>query len=431
MSSPRGIGSSAGGGRHRAQHLHFKAKPKRRAPKWLVIPIMTVIVIAAALLIRAATESAPAITLTATLPAQVTLTGQAPSPQWPPTGESAVEIQGLPTLGTHGPQTAIPIAALTKVMTAYVVLADHPLQPNQPGFTVTVTAAQVTDYQQRLAQAEAVVPVTQGEQLTELQLLQALLIPSGNNIAEILAAQDAGGDSRFVSKMNQTAQHLGMIHTTYTDPSGLNTTTVSDAADQLKLADAAMANPVFAQIVAMPSVNLPVAGQVSNFNPAVGENGFVGIKTGSESASGGCLMFANRHTVAGHTVTVIGAVLGQDPGAQSTGDQIQAAVTASTTLVDSVANAVAMRTVLPRGTVVATATDAQGHHADIATTQDLTEFGYAGASVPLSISTSTPGSTVRPGQQMATVTAAGTQVAATATAALAGQGFVWKLEHPF
>ena len=133
-----------------------------------------------------------------------------------------------------------------------------------------------------------------GEQLSERQALQALLLPSANNIAALLARYDAGGIAPFVARMNATARTLGMASSTYTDPSGFNDETVSTAADQLKLARAAMRIPAFAEIVDEPSVVLPVVGRVANYNGLVGEDGYVGIKTGSDRAAGGCLVFAKK-----------------------------------------------------------------------------------------------------------------------------------------
>ena len=153
-----------------------------------------------------------------------------------------------------------------------------------------------------------------GERLTERQALEALLLPSANNIAALLARYDAGGTAAFVARMNATARELGMRATTYTDPSGFNDETVSTAADQLKLARAAMRIPAFAAIVAEPSAALPGVGRVANYNGLVGTDGYVGVKTGSDRAAGGCLVFAKRVTTGGRRLTVLGVVLGQREG---------------------------------------------------------------------------------------------------------------------
>ena len=183
------------------------------------------------------------------------------------------------------------------------------------------------------AEGQSVVAVRAGEQLTERQLLEALLIPSGNNIAQMLAARVAGSETRFVAEMNAEARALGMDHTIYTDPSGFDPSTVSTAADQLRVFQRAMRFPVFRQIVSMASVTLPVAGTLTNFNPLIAE-GYAG-KTGSDSAAGGCLAFFTRVTVGGRRQTAVGVVLGQGQGSD-TSALLAAAGEAAEQLVDSV-----------------------------------------------------------------------------------------------
>src|SRR5213596_4027006 len=130
----------------------------------------------------------------------------------------------------------------------------------QNGPTITLTDADVADTDRRRGQQESVVPIAAGEKLTELQALQALLLPSANNIAAVLARWDAGSAGRFVARMNATARSLGMTRTRYTDPSGYDDATVSTAADQLRVVDRAIHLRVFANIVASSSATLPVAG---------------------------------------------------------------------------------------------------------------------------------------------------------------------------
>ena len=421
------------GGRSRStKNLRFGRRPKRRFPLRLVAFLLGVVALAVlAVVVRAETLTVPALTVRRVLPASVTFPGAAPRLSWPAQGEAAVAVEGLPPLGTNGPARPLPIASLAKVMTAYVILHDHPLAAGSSGFSVTIGAADVADYRQRLAQSESVVPVAEGETLNESQLLEALLVASGNNIAAILAAHDAGSVPAFVSRMNATARSLGMAHTTYTDPSGLAATTVSDASDQLALATRAMAVPAFARMVAMTSVDLPVAGRLPNFDSSVGHDGYVGIKTGSDETAGGCLVFANHQNVGGRTVTILGAVLGQDPGQPSTSVLIGAAVNASTALVRSVAAAVSMRTVLAAGTPTAVVTDAQGHRIVAATTGPLEAIGFGGIAIPLDFTARTPGRELRYGQTVAAVTlGAGPEAtSATAGATMPPVTFGWRLRH--
>jgi serine-type D-Ala-D-Ala carboxypeptidase (penicillin-binding protein 5/6) len=235
-----------------------------------------------------------------------------PSTVWPAYGQAAVQIgQSRARAGPN--QHAAAIASVAKVMTAYLVLRDHPLRPGQDGPTITLTDADVVDTDRRRGQQESVVPIAAGEQLTERQALQALLLPSANNIAAVLARWDAGSVDRFVARMNAAARSLGMTHTRYTDPSGLDDATVSTAADQLRLVNRAMRLPVFASIVATRTATLPVAGTVHNTNRLLGYDGFVGIKTGSTTAAGGCFAFRAIRRIDGKRTTITGVVLGQ-PG---------------------------------------------------------------------------------------------------------------------
>src|SRR5207237_4530767 len=181
-------------------------------------------------------------------------------------------------------------------------------------------------------QRESVVPIVAGEQLTERHALQALLLPSANNIAAVLARWDSGSAARFVAHMNATARSLGMTRTRYTDPTGYDDATVSTAADQLRIVDRAMRLPVFANIVATSSATLPVAGTVHNTNTLLGHNGFVGIKTGSDDAAGGCFAFRAVRWIDGKRTTITGVVLGQ-PGH----DQIAAGLAAADAMVDRIA----------------------------------------------------------------------------------------------
>jgi serine-type D-Ala-D-Ala carboxypeptidase (penicillin-binding protein 5/6) len=265
-----------------------------------------------------------------------------PSKVWPAYGQAAVQI-GRSQVQTGPSQHAAAIASVAKVMTAYLVLRDHPLRLGEGGPAITLTDADVADTDRRRRQQESVVSIAAGEQLTERQALQALLLPSANNIAAVLARWDAGSTDRFVARMNTTARSLGMTHTRYTDPSGYDDATVSTAADQVRIVDRAMRLPVFASIVATPSATLPVAGTVHNTNTLLGHKGFVGVKTGSDDAAGGCFAFRAIRRFHGKRTTITGVVLGQ-PGYE----QIAAALAAADAMVDRITGHRAIPELPPR-----------------------------------------------------------------------------------
>ena len=214
-----------------------------------------------------------------------------PSVAWPAQGSAAVAVGGG-QIRRSGPDRPVPIASLAKVMTALVVLRSRPISADEPGFTITITSDDVVDTERRRADGESVVAVADGEELTERQALQALLLPSANNIAMALARAVSGTVDAFVDEMNSEARRLAMTSTVYTDPSGYDPGTVSTARDQLLLARAAMRIDAFAEIVAEPAAIIPQAGVVLNTDGLLGQDGFVGVKTGSDSAA------AANHVVA-------------------------------------------------------------------------------------------------------------------------------------
>ena len=291
--------------------------PPPRHRRALLIAFFAAIVLVAliaAALVRAETKTTPYLKVHREVSRTVKLPGKKFTPAWPSEGEAAVAVEGVGNLGSTGGQTPEPIASVAKVMTAYLTLKQFPLEPGQEGFRVRITQAQVNEERERVALDQSTVAVRAGEVLSERQLLEALMLPSANNIAALLAVKDGGSIGGFVAKMNATAKELGMSKTHYTDPSGFEESTVSTASDQLKLARMAMQDKTFAAIVAKRSTVLPVVGRVLNYNELVGRDGYVGIKTGSDEAAGGCLVFAKRMTVDGHTFTVLGAVMGQHDG---------------------------------------------------------------------------------------------------------------------
>jgi serine-type D-Ala-D-Ala carboxypeptidase (penicillin-binding protein 5/6) len=250
---------------------------------------------------------------------------------WPRHGQGAYVLAGGRTAASPN-QKPVPIASVAKVMTAYLVLKHYPLRAGESGRQFAVDQRDVVDTATRRHEGQSTVAVRAGEQLTERDALMAILLPSANNVAVLVARQVDGSVASFVAEMNRTAHTLGMSHTTYTDPSGYDAGTVSTALDQLRLALVAAANETLAEVMDTRSYPLPVAGVVTNTNTLLGQDGFVGMKTGSDDAAGGCFMFrSERHGESGN-VMLIGVVLGQQGH-----NLITAGLYAAKQLVDSVA----------------------------------------------------------------------------------------------
>ncbi|MGW5577161.1 D-alanyl-D-alanine carboxypeptidase family protein [Micromonospora chokoriensis] len=316
------------------------------------------------------------------VPLSLKIPGELRGVPWPKVGQARLDVIGIGSLGESGSGRPVPIGSVAKVMTAYVVLSERPLGKGDPGPAIQVTAEDVEDYRRRVPAGESLVEVAEGEPLTQRQALEALLLPSANNVAAMLAKWNAGSVAAFVRKMNATAAQLGMTNTRYTDPSGLAPTTVSTAADQTVLARHTMQMPTLAQIVAQENASIPTAGLVRNYNDLLGSGGVVGIKTGSTDEAGGNLSFAARINVGGRTITVVGAVLGQ-PG-ENTPEQLTAVNVVVRGLLAAVRKLVKVYQILPAG-VVGELVAPWGERAEARTGEPVRIVGWPGLPVDVDL----------------------------------------------
>lgn len=363
-----------------------------RRLRWIV-PLLVVLVIAAG--VGQYLRPLPSIKLVRAVAAEVRIPGAAPKLPWPSSGQAAVALPGVGVIGSSGGSQSEPIGSVAKIMTALLVLEAHPLGEGSQGPEISVTSEDVATYQADLAGGQSVVAVSAGEQLSELQALQALLLPSGNNIATLLAQWDAGSETAFVGQMNRKAAQLGLRHTHYADSSGLSASTVSDAVDQTELAELAMANSTFAGIVDLPQVTLPVAGVTYNVDSEVTHDGFIGVKTGSTPAAGGCFVFAVQRSVEGRQVTVMGAVLGQ--GGVS---ELANALSRSQDLADAAFGYLTVFTVLPRDAVVANLEQPWSGSVAIGSPSSLTVVGWPGLAIKLAVRSLPLGSHLKAGRRV-------------------------------
>ncbi|MHB1210109.1 MAG: D-alanyl-D-alanine carboxypeptidase family protein [Acidimicrobiales bacterium] len=281
---------------------------QRRRRSTALIAVITLVVIWSAFAFARPTPTPHLVTV---LGPNEVLSGS-PFSVSPPYGvEEAVTVGGLGSFATANAETQSPIASLTKMMSALVILHDHPLAIGQSGPNLVITPSDVAQYHLEKSKGDSVVAVYAGESISELQALEAVLIPSADNVTQLLAQWDAGSQSAFVAKMNALAQSIGARHTRYAGPSGVNPQSVSTASDQLLVAKYAMKNPVFAGIVSMAQVTLPVAGIVYNVNGDLGTKGIDGVKTGWLPQSGGCVVIAAHDRVGTKNVSMLGVILGE------------------------------------------------------------------------------------------------------------------------
>ncbi|MFB7596438.1 D-alanyl-D-alanine carboxypeptidase [Streptomyces sp. NPDC056160] len=348
----------------------------RRVKIWTPLVLLLVVVFAVVQALR----PLPSPTLALTAKDTFTFDGTRLTLPWPNEGQGWMDVDGVGTMDHFGEQKPVAIGSVAKTMTAYIILRDHPLKVGQEGPKITIDPqAEKEGGYDKTGDESTLNTVKAGQTLTEKQALSAVMIPSANNIARLLARWDAGSEAAFVKKMNATAKELGMANTTYTDPSGLTKTTVSTAEDQVKLGDQVVKNPALVAITSAASWTDPSGKNWPNYNELPYRMGAIGIKTGSTTAAGGNLLFAARKKVGGQTVTVVGAILGQRKSPILT-----TVNNVSKTALQAAKEALASAKILKKGDVVGYVDDQLGGHTPVVVTEDVTAVGWAGSKVKVS-----------------------------------------------
>lgn len=368
----------------------------RRVKIWTPLVILLAIVFAVVQSVR----PLPAPTLELTAKDTFTFDGSKIDIPWPADGQAALDVDGIGTFGSSGDQKPVPIASVAKVMTAYLVLRDRPLKSGDEGPNIKID--QLAEDQSNAGQ-ESTVNVTAGDEITQREALESILIASANNVARLLARWDAGSEKSFVAKMNAAAEDLGMTNTTYTDPSGLNDTTVSTAVDQVKLAKAAMKFPAFREVAAMMSYDDYKGTNHSNWNQLVGKNDVVGIKTGTTTSALGNLVFAAKKGVGGETRTIVGAVVRQPAGGPEN-TILSAALDGGDKLIRAAQGALESATILKKGDVVGYVDDGLGGRTAVVATKDVKAVGWSGLKVKLTFAPDEVPHTAKAGTQVGTLT---------------------------
>jgi D-alanyl-D-alanine carboxypeptidase (penicillin-binding protein 5/6) len=402
--------------------------PPVRSRRGRLIAVVVIVVLFVGLLSTGVAlqlhRALPAAALTTSVATSMRIPGAAATMPWPSAGSAELMVEGLGRLGGSGAGQAKAIGSVAKVMTAYVVLSDHPLDGDAEGPEITVTAADVADYQGRIAGGQSLVAVRAGERMTERDALEALMLPSANNVAHMLAQWVGGSQPAFIAEMNAAADALGMTDSHYTDPSGFLPSTVSTAADQVKLGRAVLKLGGFAELVAQTEATIPVVGEIKNYNDLLGVDGVFGIKTGSTTQAGGNLLFAAHLDVGGKRLTVVGAVFNQ-PGAH-TPQQLAQVNRVVRKLLAAVRRTVKVYTLLAANPVGAVRT-AWGATTTVAPAAPLRVVGWPGLPIKVKTTRTAPGARVTAGQVVGSVEASSVRVELRTTASTPEPGLKWKL----
>lgn len=235
-------------------------------------------------------------------------------------GAAAISVAGAePYLGpdaagvwmVSGGDDPRPIASITKVITALVVLDAYPIADGDRGPTLTFDREDHALYDAYFVRDATIAPMPIGSSLSLRDALATMLIPSASNYAEAVAVWAFGSVSGFRAAADRWLTANGLERTSILEPSGLDPRNTSTPSDLIALGRIASAEPTVAAIAAMPSVSLPGPGTLVNTNGLLGQSGITGLKTGTLEESGSNLLYTATVDVGlPEPLSVVGVALG-------------------------------------------------------------------------------------------------------------------------
>ena len=410
--------------------------PRRRRTRGIIAAVVTVLVIVAvgaysalALLAPLAPASATAAEPSVEVPGAVEL-------RIPYTGSSAVSVSGASDfpategvdgiLATGGDQGARPIASITKLVSALVILNAHPLAAGEDGPTLTFSKADADLYDEYYVMGASIQPMKAGSRMTLHDALEMMLVASATNYADAVSGWALGSQGSFRAATQEWLAANGLANTTIVEPTGVDAANTSTPADLIALGRIALANPVIAEIV--QNLRLDVAGMdpVPNTNPLLGQYGVTGLKTGTTEEAGACLLYSARRDVGpGTSITVVGAVLGGGTRNSVGGEVVS--------LLDSITEGFHLLRVVQDEEALGTYTTPWGDEATVVAAEGASLLTWSDTPVTASVDLKTI-TTAGDGEEVGTATfVAGSQ---TVTVPLVLDGTIgepdawWRLTHP-
>jgi D-alanyl-D-alanine carboxypeptidase (penicillin-binding protein 5/6) len=345
-----------------------------------------------------------------------------PAVAWPSLGQATVSSTDYGLLGAHGNQNITATASIAKVIVSLCVLQKYPLSIGQQGPILTIGDADIEFYNNALAQDGSLVAVRLGEKITEYQALQALLLPSANNMAESLVLWAFGSQAAYATYANQFLLQSGLANTHIgKDASGFDASTVSTATDLAQLGLKALLSPVLMEIAGQKTAELPVEGTVYNYNAVLGISGITGLKTGNNEADPGAFLFTAGVPVGTTIVPIAGAVMDAPDLRQALND--------ATSITSSLGQAFEQVSIATAGQTVGEVRTAWGSKVPIEVSQSLRITRWKGTALSAHHSIHTTGLTKDRTVGAVEITAGKNRASSTLklTHTLSKPGFWWRL----
>ena len=410
--------------------------PKRRRLRGRLIAIIaTVLVLAVIGTYVSLTLSAPVGTAAAVFHAPVVSKPPAAVIALPQYGESAISISGGDDyLGTaadgifasSGGNGALPMASISKLITAMVVLGARPLGTSGAGRTITWDKADAALYDKYYLLNATIAAMKNGSSMSEHDALETMLVVSACNYAEAMANWAFGSQAGFVSATKKWLTAHGLTGTTMVEPTGLDNRNKSTPSDLIALGKLAMADPAVAAMVGKTNLDVPALAGLPSTNDLLGTDGINGIKTGTLDSDGSDLLFSAVVPIqSGTTLTIIGVVLG-GPNRAAVDDDVKKTIT-------SIQSGFHDEQIGAQGQVVGTYSTPWGAKAKMVLARDASAFTWSDTPITSTMKTTTL-KTGKSGEEVGSVTWVAGKATQTGSVVLEGSirgpSTWWRLTHP-
>lgn len=326
-----------------------------------------------------------------------------------------------------GADEPVPMASITKLITALAVLDAHPLTTvADAGPTLTFDREDHRLYDKYYVMGATIAAMPIGSSMSQRDALATMLIPSASNYAEAVAGWAFGSQGAFVSAANRWLEANGLTRTTVVEPTGIDSRNTSTPGDLIGLGRLAAAHPVIAEITATRTLVLPGSGELYNTNTLLGTAGVTGLKTGTLAESGSNLLYtATLDVGAAAPLEIVGVTLG--------GQGREGVNRAVTRLLDSIVNGFREVPLAERGQGIGSYSTAWGSTAQMVLSEDASLFTWSDTPIVAELETWDP-ATWTDGEVVGSVTwTAGTH---TVTVPVEIDGTIvaptdeWRLTHP-
>ncbi len=351
-------------------------------------------------------------------------------------GQSAISVSGADEylgsgasgiLASTGGDGAAPMASISKLITAMVILNAKPLTASSPGPSITFSKADHALYDKYYVLGATIAAMPTGSSMSEHDAIETMLVVSACNYSEAMVDWAFGSTAGFVGAAKKWLAANGMTHTTMVESTGIDPRNTSTPSDLITLGKLAMANPVVAGIVAKKGLDIPFLTGMPSTNTLLGTDGVNGIKTGTLEDSGSDLLYSASFFVTGvdKALTVVGVVLGGASRDSVNGDV--------TRLIDSLKAGFHQVPVAEDGQAVGTYSTPWGASATMVLANSASVSTYSNTPITSTMTTSTL-KTGADGEKVGSVTwKAGTS---TVTVPVILKGSItpptawWRLTHP-